>query len=342
MRVNDEIEVKHRKEDLRLLDDAHPLKPLIVWCLQYEELRPTVATIHNHICNDEKTRLEWEIKQLKMEVEDKLTDISVLKQVSEQYEADFHQERKDREDAAGRFDEKEEEWRKGSEMREKQLDQLKTANGQLALRVADLENEVESLKKEVIESHKMEEDLRKKLSNKEQTLEKKEVTHQKKVDELNHEITKLKADLVEKRKSKRGVKTRSESLEEACTQLQSEKTDMEHQLTTLVESNKMKGERNRELMQENAQLKAELRLAAATGKMEEQSKDQDSRCRAQEQQIQSLSRCRAQEQQIQSLQEQSKGQDSRCRAQEQQIQSLQEQSKGQDSRCRAPNLYKSN
>ena len=128
--------------------------------------------------------------------------------------------------------------------------------------------QVESLKKEVTESHKVEEDLRKKLSNKEQTLEKKEVTHQKKVDELNHEITKLKADLVEKRKSKRGVKTRSESLEEACTQLQSEKTEMERQLTTLVESNKMKGERNRELMQENAQLKAELRLAAATGKME--------------------------------------------------------------------------
>ena len=51
MRVNDEIEVKHRKEDLRLLDDAHPLKPLIVWCLQYEELRPTVATIHNHVSN---------------------------------------------------------------------------------------------------------------------------------------------------------------------------------------------------------------------------------------------------------------------------------------------------
>ena len=42
-------EVKRREDDLRLLDDAHPLKPLIVWCLQYEELRPTVAGIHNHV-----------------------------------------------------------------------------------------------------------------------------------------------------------------------------------------------------------------------------------------------------------------------------------------------------
>jgi serine/threonine protein kinase len=42
-------EVKRREDDLRLLDDAHLLKPLIVWCLQYEELRPTVAGIHNHV-----------------------------------------------------------------------------------------------------------------------------------------------------------------------------------------------------------------------------------------------------------------------------------------------------
>ena len=42
-------EVKRREDDLRLLDDAHPLKPLIVWCLQYEELRPTVVGVHNHV-----------------------------------------------------------------------------------------------------------------------------------------------------------------------------------------------------------------------------------------------------------------------------------------------------
>jgi serine/threonine protein kinase len=47
--INYEIEVKRREDDLRLLDDAHLLKPLIVWCLQYEELRPTVAGIHNHV-----------------------------------------------------------------------------------------------------------------------------------------------------------------------------------------------------------------------------------------------------------------------------------------------------
>ena len=44
-------EVKRREADLRLLDDAHLLKPLIVWCLQYEELRPTVAGVHNHVRN---------------------------------------------------------------------------------------------------------------------------------------------------------------------------------------------------------------------------------------------------------------------------------------------------
>ena len=42
-------EVKRRELDLRRLDDAHPLKPLIVWCLQYEELRPTVAGVCNHV-----------------------------------------------------------------------------------------------------------------------------------------------------------------------------------------------------------------------------------------------------------------------------------------------------
>ena len=44
-------EVKRREDDLRLLDNAHPLKPLIVWCLQYEELRPTVSGVRNHVRN---------------------------------------------------------------------------------------------------------------------------------------------------------------------------------------------------------------------------------------------------------------------------------------------------
>ena len=55
--INYEIEVKRREDDLRRLDDAHPLKPLIVWCLQYEELRPTVAGVQNYVrsCDEVQT-----------------------------------------------------------------------------------------------------------------------------------------------------------------------------------------------------------------------------------------------------------------------------------------------
>ena len=49
--INRDIEVKRRKKDLSLLDDAHPLKPLVVWCLQHEKLRPAVAVIHHHVKN---------------------------------------------------------------------------------------------------------------------------------------------------------------------------------------------------------------------------------------------------------------------------------------------------
>ena len=49
--INYEIEVIRREKDLTSLDDAHLLKPLIVWCLQYEKLRPAVAVIHNHVKN---------------------------------------------------------------------------------------------------------------------------------------------------------------------------------------------------------------------------------------------------------------------------------------------------
>ena len=49
--INYVIEVVRREKDLSLLDDAHPLKPLIVWCLQHEKLRPAVAVIHNHVKN---------------------------------------------------------------------------------------------------------------------------------------------------------------------------------------------------------------------------------------------------------------------------------------------------
>ena len=49
--INHVIEVIRREKDLSLLDDAHPLKPLVVWCLQHEKLRPAVAVIHNHVKN---------------------------------------------------------------------------------------------------------------------------------------------------------------------------------------------------------------------------------------------------------------------------------------------------
>ena len=49
--ITREIEVIRHEEDLSLLEDAHPLKPLIVWCLQHEKLRPAVAAIHSHVKN---------------------------------------------------------------------------------------------------------------------------------------------------------------------------------------------------------------------------------------------------------------------------------------------------
>ena len=43
-------EVERRSKDLILLDNCHPLKPLIVWCLQNQyQLRPDVATIHSQL-----------------------------------------------------------------------------------------------------------------------------------------------------------------------------------------------------------------------------------------------------------------------------------------------------
>ena len=45
------IEVMRREKDLSLIDDVHPLKPLVVWCLQHEKLRPAVAVIHNCVKN---------------------------------------------------------------------------------------------------------------------------------------------------------------------------------------------------------------------------------------------------------------------------------------------------
>ena len=58
--INYVIEVIRRKNDLSLLDDAHPLKPLVVWCLQHEELRPTVAVIYNHVKNAcEMNKVNW-------------------------------------------------------------------------------------------------------------------------------------------------------------------------------------------------------------------------------------------------------------------------------------------
>ena len=49
--INYVIELIRREKDLSLLDDTHPLKPLVVWCLQHEKLRPAVAVIHNHVKN---------------------------------------------------------------------------------------------------------------------------------------------------------------------------------------------------------------------------------------------------------------------------------------------------
>ena len=47
--INYVIEMIRREKDLSRLYDAHPLKPLVVWCLQHENLRPAVAVIHSHV-----------------------------------------------------------------------------------------------------------------------------------------------------------------------------------------------------------------------------------------------------------------------------------------------------
>ena len=43
-------EVERRKDDLALLEDTHPLKPLIIWCLQdNHESRPDVRSTHEQV-----------------------------------------------------------------------------------------------------------------------------------------------------------------------------------------------------------------------------------------------------------------------------------------------------
>ena len=43
-------EVERRKDDLALLSDTHPVKPLIIWCLQdNHESRPDVRSTHDQV-----------------------------------------------------------------------------------------------------------------------------------------------------------------------------------------------------------------------------------------------------------------------------------------------------
>ena len=49
-KIGSSQEVERRSNDLILLDSCHPLKPLIIWCLQNQyQLRPDVATIHSQL-----------------------------------------------------------------------------------------------------------------------------------------------------------------------------------------------------------------------------------------------------------------------------------------------------
>ena len=53
-------EVERRSKDLTLLDSCHPLKPLIIWCLQNQyKLRPDVATIHSQLMTLVRACLHW-------------------------------------------------------------------------------------------------------------------------------------------------------------------------------------------------------------------------------------------------------------------------------------------
>lgn len=53
-------EVERRSRDLTLLDSCHPLKPLIIWCLQNQyKLRPDVATIHSQLMTLVRVCLHW-------------------------------------------------------------------------------------------------------------------------------------------------------------------------------------------------------------------------------------------------------------------------------------------
>ena len=47
--INTVIEVIRREDDLNMLEDTHPLKPIIIWCLQHEQLRPAVGVIRDHV-----------------------------------------------------------------------------------------------------------------------------------------------------------------------------------------------------------------------------------------------------------------------------------------------------
>ena len=53
-------EVERRSKDLTFLDSCHPLKPLIIWCLQNQyKLRPDVATIHSQLMTLVRACLHW-------------------------------------------------------------------------------------------------------------------------------------------------------------------------------------------------------------------------------------------------------------------------------------------
>ena len=46
-KIGSKPEVLRRANNLKVLSDGHVLKPLIIWCLQECDSRPSVATVHN-------------------------------------------------------------------------------------------------------------------------------------------------------------------------------------------------------------------------------------------------------------------------------------------------------
>jgi hypothetical protein len=228
---------------------------------------------------EEKKYLEDIGAQLKKRAEDadrsrqELADENLtFKQIIDQFQSDFNQERKDREGAAGRFADQEKQWMEQIKEANEERDHLKAVNTQLQEETVALKHEVDRAKKDSLKLAAQEKMIKEQeTAHRKQEAEhkKREAALQKHIERLNLEVAKLKADLADKHRDRQGAKT----LGNAYQRLHDEKVAVEHQLNTAMETHKMTTQHIRELVQENQHLKAsnedaKRRVVGTTGEIQ--------------------------------------------------------------------------